>query len=448
MAVPAEATRDLPNSIEPAFDGPVAGPADLEQLAPLNRSLPFFSIADLEALSAGRTYDYDDPSSRFCIYDGPGRLSSSTEGEGFAHPHFFQGLWTDPVTGISYARNRWYDARTASWLSPDPMGAIDSPNLYAAFAWAPHMNTDPMGDCIPGCTFFWTTGPGRKIAEGFGEAAVDTSVGLGKAASHPLGFAHGMSDQMAQGLGTRIDQAESMGGTAYEGFGLFLADMTMMTPMAEAITGFEAYGDQLSGDDRLKRVGHVSFGVTTTAVGYGIGRGLAGAGAVTRTAAGAGRFRLFSGAGRVTRSSMNRGIGSRGPIGWSADKFRGFRLRGIHRTVAAEVDAAIQAGDRAALRGLGASRRQTYRVLRPRSHARFRGTIIDQAVKARAAQSFGLKGLRAPRAFEYGPDFWNPKTMRAWDMTTPGQWSLHIEKYVTNPAAGRPMWRALYPVLH
>ncbi|MCP4897523.1 MAG: hypothetical protein GY906_11175, partial [bacterium] len=25
----------------------------------------------------------------------------------------FQGLWTDPVTGLSYARNRWYDARNA-----------------------------------------------------------------------------------------------------------------------------------------------------------------------------------------------------------------------------------------------------------------------------------------------------------------------------------------------
>ncbi|MCD4749022.1 MAG: hypothetical protein K8R59_06585 [Thermoanaerobaculales bacterium] len=43
----------------------------------------------------------------------------------------FQGLWTDPTTGLSYARNRWYDARTASWLSEDPMGAVDSPNLYA-----------------------------------------------------------------------------------------------------------------------------------------------------------------------------------------------------------------------------------------------------------------------------------------------------------------------------
>ena len=57
----------------------------------------------------------------------------------------FQGLWTDPTTGLSYARNRWYDARTASWLSEDPKGAVDSPNLYAFVGWGPHMGTDPMG---------------------------------------------------------------------------------------------------------------------------------------------------------------------------------------------------------------------------------------------------------------------------------------------------------------
>ena len=39
----------------------------------------------------------------------------------------FQGLWTDPVTGLAYARARWYDARNASWLSEDPAGAVDSP---------------------------------------------------------------------------------------------------------------------------------------------------------------------------------------------------------------------------------------------------------------------------------------------------------------------------------
>ncbi len=59
----------------------------------------------------------------------------------------FQGLWTDPVTGIAYARARWYDARNATWLSEDPLLDVDSPNLYAFVGWAPTMGTDPLGTC-------------------------------------------------------------------------------------------------------------------------------------------------------------------------------------------------------------------------------------------------------------------------------------------------------------
>jgi RHS repeat-associated protein len=57
----------------------------------------------------------------------------------------FQGLWTDPVTGVAYARARWYDARNAGWLSEDPMGTVDSQNLYAFVGHQPHMSADPLG---------------------------------------------------------------------------------------------------------------------------------------------------------------------------------------------------------------------------------------------------------------------------------------------------------------
>ncbi len=57
----------------------------------------------------------------------------------------FEGLWTDPVTGIAYARARWYDARNATWLSEDPAGAVDSPSLYAFVGQQPDMGTDPLG---------------------------------------------------------------------------------------------------------------------------------------------------------------------------------------------------------------------------------------------------------------------------------------------------------------
>lgn len=79
---------------------------------------------------------------------------------------------------------------------------------------------------------------------------------------------------------------------------------------------------------------------------------------------------------------------------------------------------------------------------------RFRGSIIDTVVKSRAANTFGLRGLRAPGRFQYGSDFWNPKTMRAWDMTTSPQWQAHVTKYITSPAANKPVWRVLQPLIH
>lgn len=60
----------------------------------------------------------------------------------------FHGAWTDPVTGMVYLRNRWYDPRNGQFLSPDPRGPVDSPNLYAFVGQQPSMGTDPMGTCV------------------------------------------------------------------------------------------------------------------------------------------------------------------------------------------------------------------------------------------------------------------------------------------------------------
>jgi RHS repeat-associated protein len=57
----------------------------------------------------------------------------------------FHGLWTDPVSGISYARARWYDARTGSFLSEDPLRDVDSPNLYQYGFNSPFNFSDPRG---------------------------------------------------------------------------------------------------------------------------------------------------------------------------------------------------------------------------------------------------------------------------------------------------------------
>ncbi len=165
-----EASRYLPTSLpaiaapQPSFEGPTAGDVDD---SPRFVLLTAATRADLSALAAGARleeqrfrllatvlelarghktasggvttgvaaniwgYSYLAANLRWCNQSGQNLL--------------FQGLWTDPVSGLSYARARWYDARNATWLSPDPLLDIDSPNLYAAFGWQPHGAIDPMG---------------------------------------------------------------------------------------------------------------------------------------------------------------------------------------------------------------------------------------------------------------------------------------------------------------
>jgi RHS repeat-associated protein len=110
----------------------------------------------------------------------------------------FQGLWTDPVTGIAYARNRWYDARTASWLSEDPLGPVDSPNLYAFVGWGPHVGTDPMGECKWNDWQCWLA-----VKRDF-ELTMTIKVGVGgaKMAAHAV---YGAADKISFGGFSRIE---------------------------------------------------------------------------------------------------------------------------------------------------------------------------------------------------------------------------------------------------
>jgi uncharacterized protein RhaS with RHS repeats len=51
--------------------------------------------------------------------------------------------FTDPATGLVYARARWLDPTTSSFLSPDPLGYKDSSNLYAYCGGDPVNCKDP-----------------------------------------------------------------------------------------------------------------------------------------------------------------------------------------------------------------------------------------------------------------------------------------------------------------
>jgi RHS repeat-associated protein len=64
--------------------------------------------------------------------------------------------FSDPATGLVYARARWYDPQTGTFLSPDPMGYVDSSNLYAFAGGDPINRRDPDGRCSA-CVWVYRT---------------------------------------------------------------------------------------------------------------------------------------------------------------------------------------------------------------------------------------------------------------------------------------------------
>jgi RHS repeat-associated protein len=70
----------------------------------------------------------------------PPRASSA-----FGNTTLFQGrLWV-PELGLYYYRARWYDPMLGDFLERDPLGPVDSPNLYQALGRNPINITDPQG---------------------------------------------------------------------------------------------------------------------------------------------------------------------------------------------------------------------------------------------------------------------------------------------------------------
>ncbi len=61
----------------------------------------------------------------------------------------FEALpFQEPATGLVFARARWYDPTTGSFLSPDPLGYLDCANLYAFAGGDPVNRRDPTGEGV------------------------------------------------------------------------------------------------------------------------------------------------------------------------------------------------------------------------------------------------------------------------------------------------------------
>ena len=88
----------------------------------------------------GRGTYTDDANSTLCE-----EVDSIRCAKPFGLPFGFHSGYSSSTTGLVYFRNRWYSPEAAQWLSHDPLGFVDSFNLYAFNAFDPVNLVDPLG---------------------------------------------------------------------------------------------------------------------------------------------------------------------------------------------------------------------------------------------------------------------------------------------------------------
>jgi RHS repeat-associated protein len=93
------------------------------------------SVSDLVDATGSVVESYD--------YDAYGNITSGLSTIG--NPYYFTGRRLDTETGLYYYRNRMYDSRIGSFLQRDPIGMVDSTNLYEYVYNSPTNYIDPYG---------------------------------------------------------------------------------------------------------------------------------------------------------------------------------------------------------------------------------------------------------------------------------------------------------------
>jgi RHS repeat-associated protein len=110
------------------------------------------SIIGVWSAAAGFAGSIDHtPEGRVTVRDASGTIVCTESGTGQVCPHpadlpfGFASAWRSTTTGLVWLRHRWYEPRLGQFLSPDPLGAVDSHNLYAYAGFDPINNRDPLG---------------------------------------------------------------------------------------------------------------------------------------------------------------------------------------------------------------------------------------------------------------------------------------------------------------
>lgn len=104
------------------------------------------SVSTLDAFIADTPTETRRESKLYAIEDL--YLATTAESKSKLLTGFHAYPFVEPANGKVYARARWYDPQTGTFMSPDPMGYHDSSNLYAGFANDPVNNSDPRGTYV------------------------------------------------------------------------------------------------------------------------------------------------------------------------------------------------------------------------------------------------------------------------------------------------------------
>jgi len=118
-----------------------SGPADGSYELARDFQGSILALIDRTSGQVVERYRYT-PFGEVTIEDEQGNALSESA---FGNDRFFLGRPYDALTGHYDLRARWYDPTTGSFLAPDPLGPVDSWNLYQYGFGTPATWMDPWG---------------------------------------------------------------------------------------------------------------------------------------------------------------------------------------------------------------------------------------------------------------------------------------------------------------
>jgi len=161
------------------------------------------SVSCLLELDSGKcieTYRYSAYGEELVLDDSGKSISTSAIG----NPWRFSSKRVDEESGLSYFGRRYYNSRIGRWVSPDPLGLSEGPNLYAYVMNRPLTLIDLYGLYCKNCQQSYLDEAASKIrfddtfeyrhAKGYDDHSYSFDIGLPEFEDRGVGFINGIGN--------------------------------------------------------------------------------------------------------------------------------------------------------------------------------------------------------------------------------------------------------------